>query len=157
MSAGRRGLAVVENAVEIARSPEDVFDYCVDLTREPEWNPKAKRVEKVTDGPIGLGTRYEAEFLKGSPMTIELVRFDRPLEWKSMGRSPRLDAKGEGRVSATDNGARLVMRMELRPKGTLRLLLPILGRFMHKQEARNLAAIKEALEDSGASAGRPSA
>jgi len=47
--------------------------------------------------------------------------------------------------------------MELRPKGTLRLLLPILGRFMHKQEERNLAAIKEALEDSGASAGRPGA
>ena len=157
MSAGRRGLVVVENAVEIARSPEDVFDYCVDLTREPEWNPKAKRVEKVTDGPIGLGTRYEAEFLKGSPMTIELVRFDRPLEWKSMGRSSRLDARGEGRVSPADNGARLLMRMELRPKGTLRLLLPILGRFMHKQEERNLAAIKEALEDPGASAGRPGA
>ncbi len=96
MSAGRRGLVVVENAVEIARSPEDVFDYCVDLTREPEWNPKAKRVEKVTDGPIGLGTRYEAEFLKGSPMTIELVRFDRPLEWKSVGRSSRLDARAKG-------------------------------------------------------------
>ena len=29
-----RGLALVENAAEIARSPEDVFDYCVDLTRE---------------------------------------------------------------------------------------------------------------------------
>jgi Polyketide cyclase / dehydrase and lipid transport len=157
MSAGRRSLVVVENAVEIARSPDDVFDYCVDLTREPEWNPKAKRVEKVTDGPIGLGTRYEAAFLKGSPMTIELVRFDRPLEWESIGRSPRLDARGEGRVSPTDNGARLLMRMELRPKGTLRLLLPILGRFMHKQEERNLAAIKEALEDPGASAGRPGA
>src|SRR6266508_4368175 len=65
--------------------------------------------------------------------------------------------QGEGRVSATDNGARLVMRMELRPKVMLRLLVPILGRFMHKQEERNLAAIKEALEDSGASAGRPGA
>ena len=46
------------------------------------------------------------------------------------------------------------MRMELRPKGTLRLLLPIMGRFMHKQQERNLAAIKEALEALGASAVR---
>jgi hypothetical protein len=68
--------------------------------------------------------------------------------------SRRLDAKGEGRVSATEDGARLVMRMEMRPKGTLRLLLPIMGCFMHKQEERNLAAIKEALEGSGASAAR---
>jgi uncharacterized membrane protein len=148
------GLAVVENAVDIARSAEDVFDYCTDLTREPEWNPKAKRVEKVTAGPIGLGTRYEAEFLKGNPMTIELVRFERPIAWKSVGRSRRLDAKGEGRVSATEEGARLVVRMELRPRGTLRLLLPVMGRFMHKQEERNLAAIKEVLEGSGTSAAR---
>ena len=154
MKSRTRGLAVVENAVDIARSAEDVFDYCTDLTREPEWNPKAKRVQKVTDGPIGLGTRYEAEFLKGSPMTIEFVRFERPAEWKSVGRSRRLDARGEGLVSATKEGARLVMRMELKPKGTLRLLLPVLGRFMHKQEERNLAAIKAVLEGSGASDAR---
>ena len=141
--------AVVENAIDIARSPEDVFDYCTDLTREPEWNPKAKRVQKLSAGPIGLGTQYEAEFLKGSPMTIELVHFERPVAWGSVGRSRRLDAKGEGRVSAREEGAHLVMRMELRPKGALRLLLPILGRFMHKQEERNLAAIKRALEGSG--------
>jgi len=38
------------------------------------------------------------------------------------------------------------MCMELNPKGALRLLLPILGRFMHHQQERNLAAIKQALE-----------
>jgi uncharacterized membrane protein len=148
MKTRTRGKALVENAIEIARSPEHVFDYWVDLRREPEWNPKATRVEKLTDGPIGLGTRFEAEYLKGDAMTIEYVRFERPLAWESVGRSPRLDVKGEGRISATERGARLVMRMELSPKGTLRLLLPILGRFMHRQQERNLAAIKEALEES---------
>jgi uncharacterized protein YndB with AHSA1/START domain len=150
MKTQTRGVAVIENAVDIARSPEHVFDYCVDLTREPEWNPKAKRVKKVSAGPIGLGARYEAEFLKGNPTTIEFVRFERPVLWESVGRSRRLDARSEGRVSATEEGARLVMRMELRPKGTLRLLLPILGRFMHKQQERNLTAIREALEASSA-------
>jgi hypothetical protein len=136
----------VEDVVEIARSPEDVFDYCVDLAHEPEWNPKARHVVKLTDGPVGLGTRFEAEFLKGDAMTIEFVRFERPAAWQTVARSPRLDAKGEGRVSATESGARLVMCMELNPKGALRLLLPILGRFMHHQQERNLAAIKQALE-----------
>lgn len=149
-----RGVAVVENTVDIRSSPEEIFDYCVDLTREPEWNPKARRVEKVSAGLIGLGTRYEAEFLEGDPTTIEFVRFERPVLWESVGRSHRLDARSEGRVSALESGARLAMRMELRPKGTLRLLLPVLGRFMHKQQERNLAAIREALEGSGASDAR---
>jgi hypothetical protein len=149
-----RGVAQVENVIEITRSPEDAFDYCVDMAREPEWNPKARRVEKVTDGPIGLGTRFEAEFSKGDAMTIEYVRFERPVAWESVGHSRSLDVKGEGRISATESGARLVMRMELRPKGALRLLLPILGRFMHQEQQRNLAAIKQALERSDARAAR---
>jgi hypothetical protein len=146
MKTRARGQAVVENTVEIARSPEDVFDYCTDLTREPEWNPKAKRVEKITAGPIGRGTQFNAEFLKGDPMTIELVRFERPTAWEAAGHSARLDAKTEGRVTATEDGARLNIRMELRPRGTLRLLLPIIGRYMHHQEERNLSSIKAALE-----------
>jgi uncharacterized protein YndB with AHSA1/START domain len=155
MRAGIRGVAVVENTIEIARSAEDVFDYWVDLAREPEWNPKAKRVEKVTDGPVGLGTRFEGEYLRGDTMTIEYVRFERPLAWATVGRSPRLFVKGEGRISTSEDRVRLVMRMELSPKGALRLLLPILGRFMHRQQERNLAAIKQALEGAAESTARP--
>jgi hypothetical protein len=78
-------------------------------------------VENVTDGPIGLGTRYEAEFLQGSPMTIELVRFERPVAWEPVGRFRRLDAKGDGRVLASEEVARLVMRMELQAEGNSHL------------------------------------
>jgi hypothetical protein len=124
-----RGQAHVKNAIEIARSPDDVFDYCVDLTRE-------------------------AEFLNGDPMTIELVRFERPVIWETLARSRRLDAKGEGQISATEGGSRLIMRMELSPKGPLRLLLPILGRFLHQQQERNVAAIKQALGGGDATAAR---
>jgi hypothetical protein len=139
MKTHARGLTVVENTIDIRSSREDVFDYCLDLTHEPEWDPKAKRVEKVSSGPIGLGTRYEAEFLKGNPTTIEFVRFERPAAWDSVGRSRRLDARSEGRVSALEDGARLLMRMELRPKGTLRLLLPILGRWHVRSHRRSRA------------------
>jgi hypothetical protein len=84
-------------------------------------------VQNLTAGPIGVGTRFEAEFLNGGPMTVELVRFEPPVIWETLAHSRRLDAKGEGQISATEGGSRLVMRMELSPKGALRLLLPILG------------------------------
>jgi hypothetical protein len=103
-------------------------------------------VAKLTEGPIGLGTRFEGEWIKGSPMVIEYVRFDRPTRWASVGRSPRLDANSEGRVSATRDGAHLTIRMELRPRGLLTLLLPLMRRTMHRREDRNLATIKAILE-----------
>jgi len=143
-----RGVVTLENAIDIARRPEDVFDYLTDMTNELEWSPRTRRVEKLIQGPVGLGTRYEAEWIKGSPMMVEYVRFARPASWASTGRSSRMDAESEGRVSPTERGTYLVIRTELRPKGVLALVLPLIRRTMHTREKRNLGAIKAALESS---------
>jgi hypothetical protein len=67
--------AIVENTVGIESSPEDVFDYCVDLSHQSERNPKLRRVAKLTDGPLGVGTRYKAEFTPGLPDAGESVPY----------------------------------------------------------------------------------
>jgi len=51
----------------IRRSPEDVFESCSDLRSELQWNPKVKYVEKLTDGPVGIGTRYRARWANSGP------------------------------------------------------------------------------------------
>jgi hypothetical protein len=71
---------------------------------------------------------------------------DRPRTWESVGRSRRLDAETYGRVTAIAGGARLTMRMELRLHGLPRFMLPLLARYMHRQQARNLGSIKALLE-----------
>src|SRR6266511_2519689 len=76
----------IENALEIARSPEDFFDYLTDVTKEVEWNPRTRRAEKLTPGPIGPGTRFGAEWIKGNPTIVEDVRFERPTSWASIAR-----------------------------------------------------------------------
>jgi hypothetical protein len=63
----RRGGWVIEHAVEIRRSPDEVFDYCTDLRREPEWNPRTRWIQKLTDGPIGLGTAFKGSGSKATP------------------------------------------------------------------------------------------
>jgi len=146
MRAVQMQAAVVENSVDVSSSPEQVFDYCVDLTREHEWNPKLRLAEKLTSDPIGAGTGFRAEFLKGDPMLVEYVGFDRPLTWESVGRSRRLDARTSGNVTAIAGGAKLTMRMELRPHGLPRFLLPLLARYMQRQQERNLNSIKALLE-----------
>ncbi len=144
-----RGWVTIENAVEIARPPGDVFDYLTDITREVEWNPKTRHVEKLTPGPIGPGTRFGAEWIKGNPTIVEYVAFDRPRTWASVARSRRLDAKAEGRISSTEHGSRVVITTELRPKGLLALLLPVMRRTMAEREDQNLARVKAILERKG--------
>ncbi len=122
--------------MDIKRPPEEDFDYCSDLTREPEWNPKMKRVTKLTAGPEGVGTRYEAEF-PGDSMVVECVHFERPVAWSTIGVSRRLEVSFEGRVSSAENGAHLVMRMALQPRGLLRWVAPLIRRYMQAQLERN--------------------
>lgn len=140
-------MAVLENAIEIARSPVEVFDYCSDLCNELEWSPgHMKEVERLTDGPIGVGTRYRAEWRQGGPNTIEYTRFERPTLWEAAADSKSLGMMFLGRVEPTTTGCCLVIRMDLRPHGLARLAAPILTRVMQRQEIRNLAAIKRTME-----------
>lgn len=120
----------------------------------PEWNPRTRRIDKLTDGPVGLGTRYEGEWVKGDPMTIDFVRFQRPTSWATVGRARRLVASAEGQIWPTPGGAHLALRTRLQPQGALRLLRPVLGPIMRRREDRNLQAIKAALEQEPGS-GRP--
>ena len=137
---------VVEAEVDIKRSPDDVFDYCSDHGHEPEWNPMMKRIDKLTAGPVGVGTRYATEFVRGPPMVIECTRYERPATWSLAGSSPALKAGFGGRVAAVPGGAHLVMRMEIELRGLLKLAAPMLRRREQPMFERDLANIKARLE-----------
>jgi hypothetical protein len=141
--------AVIDVAVDIERPPESVFDYCSDHTNEIEWNPEMRRVVKLTEGPIGVGTRYEMEFLPGRPMVGECVQFDRPSSWTVAGVAKGMRSSFSGRVVAIPDGAHLALRMEIETYGLLRALLPLLRRRMPRNLQRDIEIIKAQLEDRG--------
>lgn len=139
---------IVRAEVDIDRSAEDVFDYCSDHRHEPEWNPMMKHCNKVTEGPVGLGTRFSTQFGKGPPMTMECVRYDRPTSWSVLGSSRTLSASGDNRVVPMGPAqAHLVMQMELEPHGVLKLVTPVLRRRMQPMFEQDLLNIKARLED----------
>jgi uncharacterized protein YndB with AHSA1/START domain len=139
-------LVVVEADVDIKRSAEDVFDYCSDPSHEPEWNPMMERIVKVTDGPIGVGTRFTTVFARGPRMMLECIGYERPRAWSFKGDSRALKAASGGRVVPTSEGAHLVMRMELELHGLLRLATPLLRRRIAPMFQRDVANIKARLE-----------
>lgn len=140
------GTVVIEVEVGISRPPEEVFDYCSDHRHEPQWNPMMTRIEKLTDGPIGIGTRYAAEFAKAPPMVMECTRYQRPAAWSLTGNSRALTARGGWRVLPTAEGSRLVMRTEMELHSLLKLLSPLLRRQIQPMFQRDLRNIKARLE-----------
>src|SRR5689334_21320313 len=43
--------------VAIARPPDEVLDFLVDPRNEPNYNRRMLRAEKITPGPVSVGTR----------------------------------------------------------------------------------------------------
>ena len=71
----------VEGEIVIDRPAEEVFDFVADERNEPRYNPKMRRAEQISDGPIGVGTRFEAETVsmgRAVEMVIEFTGFERP-------------------------------------------------------------------------------
>jgi hypothetical protein len=100
-----RRTVVIETAIDIACPAEAVFGYCSDHTNEIEWNPAMRRVAKITDGPVGAGTRYEMEFLLGRPIVAECVRFDPPACWAVDGSGNGIRSSFTGQVTPVPAGA----------------------------------------------------
>ena len=143
---GKYGRALIENEIDIKRSPEDVFDYCSDHTHELEWNPKMRVVNKLSDGPIGVGTRYEMQFIPGRPLVAECVRFERPAIWTVDGKALGMTVSLGGRVTPAHGGAHLVLETAFQGKGLRALALPLIKRRMWPEFERDVHTIKSILE-----------
>jgi uncharacterized protein YndB with AHSA1/START domain len=130
----------------IRRPPEDVFDFCSDLRSELQWNPKAKYVEKLTDGPVGAGTRYRAQWANSGSTAVDVVAFDRPRSWETNARARGMGIRFQGTVTDAAPGARYTATLELHPRGLAWLVAPLALRAMRRQDQRNMHHIREALE-----------
>jgi uncharacterized protein YndB with AHSA1/START domain len=144
----RDAAVVIEAEADIRRPAEEVFDYASDPATEPEWNIRVKQVQKLTGGPVRAGARYRTAFTQGPGAISECVRFERPRYWEHAGESKILSSGFSGRVVPKEGGSHLVLRMQLRPRGRLRLALPLVRRRMLRELARDVITVKARLEGS---------
>jgi uncharacterized protein YndB with AHSA1/START domain len=134
--------------IVIRRPPEEVFDYCSDLRSELRWNPKAKYVEKLSDGPVGVGTRYRAQWSNTGPTAVEVVQFDRPRSWETHATARGMGVRFRGTVTDAAPGARYTADLELQPKRLAWLVAPLALLAMRRQDQMHMQHIREALESS---------
>lgn len=138
--------AVIENTVDIARTPEAVFDYLSDLRNELSWNPDCVSVEKLTDGPVGTGARFRAKWKQGPAIETECTTFDRPRAWRYENGGP-VSLVLTITLQPTPTGTRMTSHGAWTPNGWFRLLFPVFIRVMRRAERGVVANARRALED----------
>ena len=138
-------MTTITNSILIERKPEEVFDYCVDLRNELEWNPGAQSMEKITQGPIGVGTKFLAKWKQSRRIEVECTAFDRPHGWTYVNGGP-VAVSVTVRLTPEDNATRLHSTFDAQPRGSFRLVFPVFVRIMRREERANMTRIRTALE-----------
>jgi uncharacterized protein YndB with AHSA1/START domain len=91
-----RELLRYECSIVVAAPPADVFAVVGDLARTPEWagSGHVRSIVKVTDGPVGVGTRYRSSekitMSYRAETEITVYRPDAAIEWKSKPAGERV-------------------------------------------------------------------
>lgn len=65
----------------INRDVRTVFGFKVDMRNEPQYIPEALSVEKITDGDIGVGTRFRSIVRMDANTTFEGIEEIVAIEW----------------------------------------------------------------------------
>lgn len=139
----------IRGEVLIRRPVEEVFDFVADQRNEPTYNPDMVLSEKVSTGPIGVGSQFRATVGSGRrpvDMRIEYTAFDRPHLIASTTTMAAAEFSGTLTFRSTPTGTVLRWSWQVRPKGALRLMGPVFGPIGSRREQRTWARLRDHLE-----------
>jgi hypothetical protein len=143
-------MARISGRIRIAAPVERVFDTAADSRNEPSFNPAMTGVELLTPLPIGLGTRFRARMGKaGGEMLVELTEFERLRRLSSRTASSRMETAGGLTFAAEGDGTVMSWDWQVRPKGWMQILGPLVAALGGRMERRIWAGLKHQLEDAG--------
>jgi len=150
-------VARVSGEILINRPVEQVFDYIADQRNEPLYNARMLRSEKITDGPIGVGTRFRATARSGRrvvEMLIEITEYERARRFGSRTTMSSVEVNGGLTFEPVDGATRMRWSWEVSPRGPLRMFGPLVARLGGRQEQTVWTGLKAQLE--GSDPARPS-
>jgi uncharacterized protein YndB with AHSA1/START domain len=139
------------NTITIRRRPDEVFAFLAHFENVPLWNYAIAETRKITDGPVGVGSRYRQTrtLPTRSHETFAVTEFD-PVRALSIGGDLG-PFEGEIRylLELVRNVTVLTNTMTLQPSGALRLVAPLAAPRVKAAVAANLDTLKQILETNG--------
>jgi uncharacterized protein YndB with AHSA1/START domain len=138
-------MPIIRNSVILRCPPELAFDYLSDHRAELEWNPKCESMVKLTDGPVGVGTRYRAKWKSSPYVELETLAFDRPRSWTMHNGGP-IEVTFTCHLEPVPEGTRLEAAFEPTPHGWFRLVFPLFLVMIRREERANMGHLRDAID-----------
>ena len=139
----------IEETVTIEQPIERVWAFVMDEANDALWQTTLTDVHRLTDGPVGVGTRVSESrrFLGRTIETIwEMTECDAPHHSSIASVKAPFAWQGSYTLEETGEGTRFTLRMQGNPGGFFRIAEPLLERFVRREMAGNLGNLNDVLE-----------
>jgi hypothetical protein len=139
----------IEGEIVINRPLEEVFDFVADERNEPRYTPRMLRAEKISPGPIGVGTRFRAETktMRGSAeMVIEVTAYERLRRLGSSTQLSLMEIHGTLAFEPFRERTRMHWEWDVEPRGLFNPFSSRVAWMGRRQERRIWASLKRYLE-----------
>lgn len=143
-----------EGTVEIDRPVAEVFAFLAAGVNDTEFSPRVQRIEKTTDGPVGVGTVFASTVKDAglkSTREFRITEFEAPNRLRWAEQTKNLVTAVEGGYDLTDLGdgrTRLRVFNVLRGHGIGKLLAGFALKAAQKDAPAFAGRIKAAVEAS---------
>lgn len=130
-------MAQLAGVCHFAQPPEAVFDIVAD--ERNRYDPTIQRADLLTQGPIGVGTRFRSVAGRGrraTEMIVEITGYDRPRRLDTITHSNAVDITSSLMFESVEDGTLMRWSVQLHPRGPLRLLSPFLAPVGRRQLRR---------------------
>jgi carbon monoxide dehydrogenase subunit G len=117
----------LEHEFEVARPAQEVFSYLADVTNEAKWNPWAKWVRKVSDGPIGPGSVFRGSYQSFGELDQDLTDYEPPrrLTYHSVPKGMR-DARMTFELEPVGGSTKVRIVGLVQAAGLMKLMEPVM-------------------------------
>ena len=135
----------------VAKSPEEVFNFLTDTRNASKLNPGIQHMEKLTDAPLGIGTRYrETRIVNGkqAQAELEVVQYDPPRTYAMMNEAGGIQTSYTYTLTPERNGTRIDLQAEVKAGGLKKVMAPMVVSILKREDGDHLTRLKHALEGS---------
>ena len=136
------------HTMDVPTPPAAVHAYVADFKNLPSWDPTIKRVDQITPGAVGSGTRYVVvlTFL-GAESTMDYVidEYLPPARAVLTGVGSNAVATDTITVEPTPTGSRLTWEAQITLGWPARILDPVLKLLFSRDVAKAMANLEREL------------
>lgn len=138
------------DSITIDRPVEEVFAFVTDVTNDPSWHTDVLEARKTTEGPPGVGTVWHARFKPSMGISegdMDVVTFEPNRSQVMKGDIGPMHPTLTYLLEPSDGGTVFTRRVQITVSGWMRIMAPMMGMMLPKQNKGFLANLKRVLEE----------